>query len=58
MKLSEQERKRLLDESTYCSICDKDFTGEDKKVIDHNHFTGEVRGVACKSCNLHFHVLK
>lgn len=34
----------------YCEIC-----GEKKKrlCIDHNHITGETRGVLCFQCNLH-----
>ena len=36
-----------------CWICQKEF-GEDKKVRDHSHFTGEYRGAAHVKFNLHF----
>lgn len=32
-----------------CAIC-KEF--ENGLVIDHNHFTGKVRGLLCNKCNL------
>ena len=33
-----------------CPICDKAIVAEDS-AIDHNHNTGEVRGILCKTCN-------
>lgn len=33
-----------------CPICDKAISAEDS-AIDHNHETGKVRGILCKSCN-------
>jgi len=33
-----------------CPICEKDIAAE-KSAIDHNHATGEVRGILCKQCN-------
>ena len=32
-----------------CAICDE---SEDKRVLDHCHTTGKIRGVLCQRCNL------
>ena len=34
-----------------CAIC-KQATAYDKIDTDHNHKTGEIRGLLCRSCNL------
>ena len=41
--------------TTNCEICDCVLTTGTKKdcrCLDHNHISGEVRNILCKSCNL------
>ena len=42
----------LKDEASTCWACNKPFTDDDGKVMDHDHITGEFRGIAHNSCNL------
>lgn len=35
-----------------CAICKKQFKNESKAQVDHNHASGQVRGLLCSSCNL------
>lgn len=55
-KLSEEEYTEMLDKTRgCCPVCLQGFTfGKTKRriVIDHNHETGEVRGLLCSSCNV------
>jgi hypothetical protein len=38
-----------VDERVVCALC---FTSDPKKLcIDHDHSTGQVRGLLCHSCN-------
>lgn len=45
--ISLEEYKKLVEEGgNICPIC-----GRDANCIDHNHLTGKVRGILCRSCN-------
>ena len=48
-----QEYDELLAEQNgCCKICGTDTpNGQGRFVIDHNHVTGEVRGLLCSTCN-------
>jgi len=53
--LSEEDIARRLEEQrSQCAICEQLFDVERKRAfhIDHDHRTGAVRGLLCKTCNL------
>ena len=45
----------LYKNTRYCNFCGVELTlglyGASKKCLDHNHVTGFVNGIICKSCN-------
>ncbi len=45
------------DQDGTCPICEDPIKAEDS-AIDHNHSTGEVRGILCKTCNRALGLLK
>lgn len=45
--LNEEEYLKMM-ENEHCMICEKEMKS---KCIDHDHKTGEIRGVICHSCN-------
>jgi len=55
--LGEEQVRELLEyQGGGCGICDRplDLDATDKKskvAVDHNHETGEVRGILCQNCN-------
>lgn len=47
--LTVQEYYDILKKQNFrCAICREELTND---VIDHNHLTGKVRGILCKTCN-------
>ena len=47
--LTEEELYELM-EINNCEICNVIVSGKDK-CIDHDHQTGDVRGILCSNCN-------
>jgi len=49
-------------ETSLCEICNVKLIngnfGSNKKAIDHNHNTGEVRYICCHSCNMNVDKMK
>lgn len=52
--------KKLKEQGGLCDICKKplDSNHFDKLSIDHNHTTGELRGLLCNRCNTALGLLK
>ncbi|CAB4217019.1 Recombination endonuclease VII [uncultured Caudovirales phage] len=54
----EEYRKKQEEQSNVCAICGNPEVDVDKKAgrvrglaVDHNHTTGQVRGLLCRGCN-------
>jgi hypothetical protein len=55
------EVMKIFKETNQCQICDIPLTESkkivfNKKCMDHNHFSGEFRGILCWSCNIYEHM--
>lgn len=53
LTLEQWDEMNLL-QGGMCAICD----GESELCVDHNHRTGQIRGLLCKSCNLSLGLIK
>jgi hypothetical protein len=53
---SEQFQKMLVDQNNSCASCETPFVANGKRMsrphVDHNHKTGQVRGLLCGLCNM------
>lgn len=51
--ITAEEYQKILDvQGGVCAICQRaKGTGRKKLAVDHDHITGEVRGLLCASCN-------
>ena len=49
----DQYSDKLEDQGNLCAICGTDTPGGNGKkfYVDHNHATGQVRGLLCHNCN-------
>ena len=57
MIISEKEDEQFQS-SNICWICEKLIDNDDKKVRDHCHVTGKVRGAAHWGCNINLELTK
>src|ERR1039458_9735418 len=51
VKYTDAEWLQWRKAATHCEICNKEFSRMSQKHGDHNHVTGQWRGVLCFSCN-------
>jgi hypothetical protein len=49
--LSGAEYREILARTDECEACGEAFAGR-RKVLDHCHATGRIRGVLCDGCNI------
>lgn len=53
----EQAEALLAEQDSKCPVCQRFLVlggnqGPDSAVVDHNHTTGQVRGLLCRTCNI------
>ncbi len=50
--MTKETKASLYAEAEMCYLCKVQFSPKEKKVLDHDHMTGDFLGVAHNSCNL------
>ena len=48
----EEYEQMLASQQGHCAICEKPCSSGRQLAVDHNHKTGQVRGLLCTSCNV------
>jgi Recombination endonuclease VII len=48
---AEEKDKMVLESGGICPICLSDFKDRRDTHLDHDHATGQIRGLLCGSCN-------
>lgn len=46
-----QKEEMIAQQNNCCAICQQPFSASKHTCVDHNHQTGDVRGILCTSCN-------
>ena len=54
----EEYETKMIEQGHVCAICGEQCRTDQRLCVDHNHATGEVRGLLCKSCNFKLGVLE
>lgn len=44
--------RMLIEQSGRCACCSAQMMQPNEPAVDHNHTTGQVRGLLCNNCNL------
>jgi recombination endonuclease VII len=52
LRFTSSEALNRRQSAATCELCDKPFTSMKQRHGDHNHTTGEWRGVLCMQCNM------
>lgn len=52
----EQYEEMFSRQNGVCAICGKPPSPKRRLHVDHNHRTGQVRGLLCRQCNVWLHV--
>jgi hypothetical protein len=50
--------KKFEEQDGRCMICSKEHISEKRMHVDHDHETGQVRGLLCAPCNNHLGILE
>lgn len=49
--LDNEYQQKLKEQKNLCAICCKECVSGRNLAVDHNHATGQIRGLLCSNCN-------